>query len=78
MRLFKDIYPFELNVEKANRFNNQANDLNLTLIIGENNGLYTKLYDKRDDFNFLHLSSNILSGPSYGVYNLQLLSYARC
>ena len=68
----KDIYPSELNVEKANRFDDQANYLDLTFIIGNNNRLYTKLYDKRDHFNFHivnlpFLSSNIPSGPSYGV-----------
>ena len=41
----------------------------LTFIVGNNNRLYTKLYDERDDFNFHtvnvpFLSSNILSGPS--------------
>ena len=40
-------------------------------------------YDKRDDFdfhivNFPFLSSNIPSGPSYGVYISQLIRYARC
>ena len=40
-------------------------------------------YDKRDDFdfhiiNFPFLSSNIPSGPSYGVYISQLIKYARC
>ena len=39
------------------------------------------LNDKRDDFdfhivNFLYLSSNIPSGPSYGVYISQLIRYA--
>ena len=43
----------------------------------------TRLYDKRDDFdfhivNFPYLSSNIPSGPSYGVYISQLIRYARC
>ena len=56
--------------------------LDLTFIIEGNNRLYTKLYDKRDDFdfdivNFPFLSSNIPSGPSYGVYILQLIRYAR-
>ena len=41
------------------------------------------LYDKRDDFefytvNFPFLSSNIPSGPCYGVYISQLIGYARC
>ena len=45
--------------------------------------LPTRLYDKRDDFdfhivNFPFLSSNIPSGPSYGVYISQLIRYARC
>ena len=41
------------------------------------------LIDKRDDFdfhivNFPFLSSNIPSGPSYGVYISQLIRYAQC
>ena len=77
-----DIYPSELNVEKANRSDDQANYLNLTFIIGNNNRLYTKLYDKRDDFNlhtvnFPFLSSNIPSCPSYVAYISQLIRYAR-
>ena len=75
-----DIYPSELNVEKANRLDDQASYLDLTFIIGKNNRLYTKLYDKRDDFNFhivnfTFLSSNVPSGPSYIS---QLIKYARC
>ena len=38
--------------EKANRLDDQANYLELIFITGKNNRLYTKLYDKRDDFNF--------------------------
>ena len=42
----------------------------------------TRLYDKRDDFNFPivnfpFLSSNIPSAPTYGVYVSQLIRYAR-
>ena len=42
----------------------------------------TRLYDKRDDFNFPivnfpFLSSNIPSAPAYGVYVSQLIRYAR-
>ena len=66
MDYVKYIYPSKLNVEKANRLDDQANYLDLTFIIGNNNALYTKLYDKRDDFNFHtvnfpFLSSNIPS-----------------
>ena len=79
----KDIYPSELHVEKANRLDDQANYLGLTFITGDNNRLYTKLYDKRDDFdfytvNFSFLSGNIQSGPSYGVHISQSIRYVRC
>ena len=83
MDYVKDIYPSELNVQKANRLDDLANYLDLTFIIGNNNRLYTKLYDKRDDFNF-HIvnfsfwSSSIPSGPSYSVYVSQLIRYKRC
>ena len=79
----KNIYPSDLNVEKANRLDDQANYLDLTFVMGNNNRLYIKLCDKRDDLNFHivnipFLSSNIPSGPSYGVSILQLIRYARC
>ena len=52
-------------------------------MIWSNNRLYTKFYDRRDDFdfhivNFPFLSSNIPSNPCYGVYISQLIRYARC
>ena len=80
----KEIYPSQLTVEKANTSDDLVNHLDFTFIIGSNNGqLYTKLYDKRDDFdfhivNFPFLSSNIPSSPSYGGYISQLIRYARC
>ena len=79
----KEIYPSQLTVEKANTSDDLANYLDLTFIIESNNRLYTKLYDKRDNFdfhtvNFPFLSSNIQSSPSYGVYISQLIRYARC
>ena len=48
----------------------------------DNGKLTTRLYDKRDDFNFPivnfpSLSSNIPSAPAYGVYVSQLIRYAR-
>ena len=68
----KEIYSSELNVEKANGSDDQLNYLDLTFIIANNNRLYTKLYDKCDDFklyiiNFSFLSSNVPSGLSCGV-----------
>ena len=64
----KEIYPSQLTVEKANTSDDLANYLDLTFIIESNNRLYTKLYDKRDDFdfhmvNFPFLLSNIPSNP---------------
>ena len=48
----KDIYPSQLTAEKAITSGDLANYLDLTFIIASNNRLYTKLYDKRDDFDF--------------------------
>ena len=67
----KEIYPSQLTVEKANKSDHLADYLDLTFIIGSGGKLSTRLYDKRDDFdfhvvNFPYLSSNIPSGPSYG------------
>ena len=69
----KEIYPSQLTVEKANKSDHLADYLDLTFIIDSGGKLSTRLYDKRDDFdfhivNFPYLSSNIPSGPSYGVY----------
>ena len=75
----KEIYPSQLTVEKANK----SDHLDLTFIIYSGGKLLTRQYDKRNDFdlhivNFPFLSSNIPSGPSYGVYISQLIRYARC
>ena len=48
----------------------------------DNGKLSIRLYDKKDDFNFAivnfpFLSSNIPSGPVYGIYVSQLIRYAR-
>ena len=48
----KEIYLSQLTVEKANTSDDLANYLDLTFIIENNNRLYTKLYDKCDDFDF--------------------------
>ena len=79
----KEIYPSELTVEKANKSDHLADYLDLTFIIDSGGELSTRLYDKCNDFdfhivNFPFLSSNIPSGPSYGVYISQLIRYARC
>ena len=79
----KEIYSSQLTVEKAYKSDDLTNYLVLTFIIESNNRLYTRPYDKYNDFyfhivNFLFLSSNMPSGPSYGVYISQLIKHARC
>ena len=78
----KEIYPSQLTVDKAYKSDHLA-DFDLTFIIDSGGKLSTRLYDKRDDFdfhivNFPFLSSNMPSGPSYGVYISRLIRYARC
>ena len=77
----KEIYPSQLTVEKANKSDHLIDYLDLTFIIDSGGKLSTRLYDKRDDFdfhtvNFPFLSINIPS--SYGLYISQLIRNARC
>ena len=79
----KEIYPSQLTVEKANKSDHLADYLDLAFIIDSGGKLSTRLYDKRDDFDFHivdfpYLSNNMPSGLSYGVYISQLIRYARC
>ena len=83
MDYLKEIYPSQLIVEKTNKSDHLAKYLDVTFIIDSEGKLSTRLYDKRNDFdfhtvNFPFLSSNIPSGLSYGVYISQLIRYARC
>ena len=76
-------YPSQLTDEKANKSDHLADYLDLIFIIDSGSKPSTRLYDKCDDFNFQivnfpFLSSNIPSGPSYGVYISHLIRYARC
>ena len=75
------IYPTELQLHKANSSNTEAPFLDLNLSI--TNGIASsKIYDKRDDFNFEIVNFPFLDGdvpcsPSYGVYFSQLIRFAR-
>ena len=76
------IYPKELILKKTNIDDKQAEYLDLQINIREDGRIETKLYDKRDDFNFEivncpYLDSNIPLGPAYGVYISQLVRYSR-
>ena len=80
--MYKQIYPKELELNKANDSDVRAPFLDLNLTI-TNNRMITSIYDKRDDFNFQivnypNLSGNIPCSPSYGVYISQLIRFARC
>ena len=75
------IYPAELQLNKANASDTEAAFLDLNLSI--HNGIVsTKIYDKRDDFNFDIVNFPFLYGdvpqrPSYGVYISQHICFAR-
>ena len=75
------IYPPELEIKETTESPVSASYLDLFLTL-YNGKLKTKLYDKRDDFNFPivnfpFLSSNIPESPAYGVFISQLIRYAR-
>ena len=66
------IYPTELQLNKANASDTEAAFLDLNLSIHDDI-VSTKIYDKRDDFNFNIVNFPFLDGdvpqrPSYGVY----------
>ena len=59
-----------------------ASFLDLYLEFDDSGQLSTKIYDKRDDFNFKiinfpNMCSNIPASPAYGVYISPLIRYAR-
>ena len=76
------IYPTELQLNKANSSDTVAPYLDLNLSMA--NGIVSsKIYDKRDDFNFEIVNFPFLDGdvprcPSYGVYISQLTPLLEC
>ena len=75
------IYPAELQLNKANASDSEAAFLDLNLSI-HNYTVSTKIYDKRDDFNFNIVNFPFLDGdvprrPSYGVHISQLIRFTR-
>ena len=66
------IYPAELQLNKANASDTEAAFLDLSLSI-HNDIVSTKIYDKRENFNFDNLNFPYLDGdvpqrPFYGIY----------
>ena len=75
------IYPSELQLNKANTSDTEAAFLDLHLSISKDI-VSTKIYDKRDDFDFEIVNIPFLNGDvsrstSYGVYISQLILFAR-
>ena len=75
------IYPSELQLNKANVSDTEASFLNLHLSISDG-FVKTKIYDKRDYFdfdivNFPFLDGDVPRSTSYGVYISQLIRFAR-
>ena len=75
------IYPSELQLNKANTSDTEAPFLDLHLSIS-NGFVSSKIYDKRDDFdfdivNFPFLDGDVPRRPSYGVYISQLIRFVR-
>ena len=75
------IYPSELQLNKADVSDAEASFLDLHLSIS-NGFVKTKIYDKRDDFDFDIVNFPFLDGDvphlaSYGVYISQLIRSAR-
>ena len=79
--MVSQIYPAELQLNKANTSDTKASclDLHLSILDGF---VSSKIYDKRDDFdfnsvNFPFLDSHVPRTNSYGIYVSQLLRFAR-
>ena len=79
--MVSQIYPSELQLNKANTSDTEATFLDLHLSIF-NDIVSTKIYDKREDFDFEIVNFPVLDGDvprsmSYGVYISQLIRFAR-
>ena len=76
------IYPPQLEDKETTDTASSESVLDLYLEFVDSGQLSTKIYDKRDDFNFKiinfpNMCSNIPASPAYGAYISQLIRYAR-
>ena len=79
--MVSQIYPSELQLNKANTSDTRATFLNLHLAFS-NYFVSTKIYDERGDFdfeivNFPFLDGDVPRSTSYGIYISQLIQFAR-
>ena len=70
-----DIYPAELQLNKANTSDKETSFLDLNIKVDSD--IHTSVYDERDDFgfpivNFPWLSGDIPRLPSYGIYSFSI------
>ena len=82
--MVNQIYPPELQLNKANTFDTEPPFLDLHVYLSISNSFVSsKIYDKRDDFvfdidtNCPYLDGDVPHRPSYGVYISQLIRFAR-
>ena len=79
--MVKQIYPSEFQLNKASSSDTEAPFLDFYLTISDG-FVASKIYDKRDEFdfdivNFPFLDGDIPRATSYGLYISQLIRYAR-
>ena len=79
--MVNNIYPSELHLNKANVSDTEPSYFDLHLFLSDG-FVKTKIYDKRDDFdfdivNFPCLDGDVPRSTSYGVYISQLIRFAR-
>ena len=65
--IISQIYPSELQLNKANTSDTEAAFFDLHLSIS-NDIVSIKIFDKRDDFDFDFLDGDVPRSTSYGVY----------
>ena len=79
--MVSQIYPSELQLNKANTSDTESTFLDLHFSIS-NDIVSSKIYNQRDDFdseivNFPFLDGDVRRSTSYGVYVSQLIRFAR-
>ena len=74
--IVNQIYPPELQLNKANASDTEAPFFDLHLSVS-NGFVSTKIYDKRDDFDFDIVNFPFSLLPPYGVYISQRIRFAR-
>ena len=72
LTLQPDIYPSELKLNKAKTSDTEAAFLDLHLFIS-NDIVYTKVYDKRDDFDFEIVNFPFMMGMFLALHPMEFI-----